>query len=362
MRFFRQQGEDEEASESRERIEGGGIPMAAAQRLEALGAGGSFFTSGLSVAEFSLVNRLGFAPVGQVMGASVVRPGLQLLPALAAGINDASVAFTNAMGSGGMPMISSRNRITDASPSQVRNYRWHVEVVCELDVLTAAWNTARRRALDRLTEETRCVNGDAVVGVHLHHGEHDLGERTIQYSVQGTAIRTRRSGASDTPALTALSSQDLWRLDRAGYSPVGLLAASVVVFASPAWDARTRRLRTTRRNQELPELTQAFALARDTLRSRLRGQVADAHAEGAVGVEFVHSIHRDKLSLASSLGSLDRRGWQRGRLGVPYFVSGRGEAQRRGWVVTMHVTGTAVRRRETTEPDEAKTMIRMGAT
>jgi uncharacterized protein YbjQ (UPF0145 family) len=295
------------------------------------------------------------------MGASVVRPGLQLLPALSAGINDPSIGFTNAMGSGGMPMITSRNRITDASPSQVRNYRWHVEVVCELDVLTAAWNTARRRALERLTEETRCVNGDAVVGVHLHRGEHDLGGGTIEYSVQGTAIRTGSPGSSE-PVLTALSSQDLWRLDRAGYVPVGLLAASVAVFASPAWDVRARRARTKRRNQELAELSQAFHLARDTLRDRLRGQLADLQGEGAVGVEFVHSIHREKLSLASSLGSLDRRGWQRGRFGIPYFVSGRGEADRRGWVVTMHVAGTAVRRSETSDSDEMKAMIRMGGT
>lgn len=360
MGFFRNQGEDEEASESRERIERGGIPVAAERRLEALGADGSFFTSGLSVSEFSLVNALRLRPVAQVMGASVVRPGLQLLPALAAGVNDVSTGFST-LGRAYGPVITSRNRITDASPSQVRNYKWHVEVVCELDVLTTAWNTARSRALERLAEEARCVNGDAVVGVHLHRGDHDLGERTIQYSVTGTAIRTAGSSGGSDPILTDLSSQDLWRLDRAGYTPVGLLAASVVVFASPALDARARRARTTRRNQELPELSQGFHLARDTLRDRVQGQLVDLHGEGAVGVHFVHSVHRDKLSLASSLGSLDRRGWQRGRFGIPYFVSGRGETERRGWMITMHVAGTAVRRRASTDSDDVKTIVRMGA-
>ena len=63
--------------ESRERIEEGGIPVAAERRLESLGSEGSLFTSGLSVREFSLLNRMGYSPAGQVMGASVVRPGLQ---------------------------------------------------------------------------------------------------------------------------------------------------------------------------------------------------------------------------------------------------------------------------------------------
>ena len=75
------------------------------------------------------------------------------------------------------------NRITDASPSQVRAYLWHAEVVCELDVLTAAWNMARQRALDRLTEEALQVGGDGVVGVHLHRSDHDLGRRTIEFVV-----------------------------------------------------------------------------------------------------------------------------------------------------------------------------------
>ncbi len=102
-------------------------------------------------------------------------------------------------------------------------------------------------------------------------------------------------------------------------------------------------------------------MARDALRVRLRGQVADAHGDGAVGVQFAHSVHRQKLSLASSLGSLDRRGWQRGRLGIPYFVSGRGDADRHGWVVTMHVAGTAVRRKGAPAPGEVKTSLRLGA-
>ncbi|HEY1522775.1 MAG TPA: heavy metal-binding domain-containing protein [Solirubrobacteraceae bacterium] len=344
--------------ESRSPIEAGGLPPAARRRLQGLGTEGALFTSGLSVNEFSVLGRLGPRPLAQVMGASVVRPALQLLPALTPGMNVmGGTWYAPHAPSPGAAM----NRFTDASPSQVRSYLWHAEVVCELDVLTAAWNMARQRALDRLTEEALHVGGDGVVGVHLHRSDHDLGRRTIEFVVTGTAVREGSRAGKVGPALTGLSTQDVWRLRQGGYDAVGLLGASIVVFAAPARTTRLRRVRTTRQNQELQELSKAFHLARDTLRIRLGGQVKDAGAEGAVGVEFSHSLDREKLSLASSLSTLDSRGWRLGRFGIPYYVSGKGEADRHGWVITMHMYGTAVRRSEQTPANDLKTAIRMGA-
>jgi Putative heavy-metal-binding len=69
-------------------------------------------------------------------------------------------------------------------------------VVCELDTLTDAWNLARRRALDRLSEQALQVGADAVVGVHLDRSDHDLGRGTIEYVVTGTAIRVPGSDAT----------------------------------------------------------------------------------------------------------------------------------------------------------------------
>lgn len=292
------------------------------------------------------------------MGASVVRPALQLLPALTPGIN---VIGGRWYSPNAPSPAAAMNRITDASPSQVRAYLWHADVVCELDVLTAAWNMARQRALDRLTEEALQVGGDGVVGVHLHRGSHDLGRRTIEFVVTGTAVGGGGPVGRSGPVLTGLPVQDLWRLRQSGYEAVGLLGASIAVFASPARTTRVRRVRTARQNQELQELSQAFHLARDTLRIRLGGQVKDAGADGAVGVEFSHSLHREKLSLASSLSTLDSRGWHLGRFAIPYYVSGKGEADRHGWVLTMHVYGTAVRRSEPAPANDVKTAIRMGA-
>jgi uncharacterized protein YbjQ (UPF0145 family) len=359
MGFFGSGGEqDGEQDEVLARIEAGGIPLGAEERLKALGAG-KLFTSGLSVNEFALLHRLGPQPLAQVMGASVVRTGWQYLPALDPGL----VNLSAPAGRGYGPSVSGyalTNRMTEPSFSQIRSYQWHSTVVCELDVLTDAWNLARRRALDRLTEEALQVGADAVVGVQLHRSDHDLGKGTIEYVVRGTAIRLPGSDSSSWPVLTDASVQDYWRLRSGGYEPVGLLATTAVVFASPDRSTRLERTRRFSQNRELAEMSQGFRAARETVRARLEGQVSDAHAVGAVGVELSHHVHREKLPLASSLTDSGQRGWHRGRLGIPYRVSGRSEIERRGWVITMHGAGTAIRPARGGTPPEVKTSIRMG--
>ena len=233
---------------------------------------------------------------------------------------------------------------------QVRAYLWHTTVVCQLDVLTDAWNLARRRALARLSEEALQVGADAVVGVHLTRSDHDLGKGTIEYVVTGTAIRLPGSSGASWPILTDVSVQDYWRLRSVGHEPAGLLATTVVVFASPYRATRLGRGRRVAHDQELEELSRGFHAARDTVRARLLGQVSDAHGAGAVGVEFSHHVHRDKIPVASSLTGTGQRGWRLGRLGIPYRVSGRSDIERKGWVITMHAAGTAIRRGTDAQP------------
>ncbi len=358
MGFFGRRGEQDSArSDSLARIEAGGVPPRAAERLQALAADGSLFTSGLSVNEFALLDRLGPRPLAQVMGASVVRPGWQYLPALAPGENVMIGPWYSATSTAG----AWRNPYTEPSLSQVRNYQWRTPVVCELDVRTDAWSMARRRALDRLREEALQVGADAVVGVHLHRGGHDLGKGTIEYIVSGTAIALPNAAASASPTLSGVSVQDYWRLLEASHEPVGFVATTAVLFASPPRATRLRRVKSRSQNQELEEISRAFNAARETIRATLRGQIADAHGDGAVGVEFSHSVHREKLALESTLQSGMPRGWHRGRLGLPYFVSGHSDFERRGWVITMHAAGTAIRRRQGPQQGRVKTTIRLGA-
>jgi uncharacterized protein YbjQ (UPF0145 family) len=206
------------------------------------------------------------------------------------------------------------------------------------------------------------VCADAVVGVHLRHGGHDFGKRTIEYVVTGTAIRLPDRTGTESPTLTDVSVQDYWRLYNAGHELLDLVATTAVVFASPPRATRMRRVRTKARNQELEELSRAFHQARDAIRSRLLGQVQDAHGTGAVGVEFSHSVQREKLALTSSLLSSATPGWHRGRFGLPYRLSGHSDVKRSGWMITMHAAGTAIRHGEPKTHTPTKTALRMRTT
>lgn len=360
MGFFTRAGEeDAERAASLAAVESGGIPAEATARLRELGVDGSLFTSGLSVSEFALLDRLAARPVAQVMGASVVRTGWQYLPALEPGLT--SYGYT---GGPYGPTVTGRalsSRYTEPSWAQVRSYQWHTDVVCELDTLTDAWNLATRRALDRLAEEAAQVGADAVVGVRLTRSERDAGRGTIECVVTGTAIRVSGSAGAAWPLLTDVSVQDYWRLRSAGHDPVGLVATSLVVFASAARATRLQRRRALTQNFPIDELTRAFQDARETVRNHMRGQVADFGGTGAVGVEISHAAHREKFTLASSLAGGVQRGWHRGALGIPYKLTGRGDAERSGWVITMHAAGTAVRRRQLpTAAPAVKPALRMG--
>lgn len=361
MGFFARGGGADDGQQSAElaRIEGGGIPTRAEERLKALAGGGSLYTSGLSVNEFALLDRMGPQPLAQVMGASVVRTGWQYLPALEPTETILTSAMRRGYG-GGATGNALTNRYGAPSMGQVRNYKWRWSVVCELHTLSDAWNLARRRSLDRLSEEAIQVGADAVVGVHLHRAEHDLAKGTIDYVVTGTAIRMPGSDGKSWPILTDVSVQDYWRLHSAGHEPAGLLATTSVWFAAPSRATRVQRRRQFTQNQELEELSRAFNAARDTVRARLVGQVGDAHAAGAVGVEFSHHVHKEKLAVASAFTET-RQGWHRGNFGIPYRVTGRSDVERRGWVVTMHAAGTAISRGAAgpgSRP-EVKTSIRM---
>jgi hypothetical protein len=121
-----------------------------------------------------------------------------------------------------------------------------------------------------------------------------------------------------------------------------------------------QRIRTIRANQELEELSRGFYLARDTVRERLRSQVRSCRGHGTVGVELSHTVHREEFRLERSVQRTVGPGWHRGPLGLPYYVSKAGETERSGWVITMHGSGTAIRRRANIPQDAPETVMRLG--
>src|ERR1700691_6226482 len=61
-----------------ERIQGGGIPLGAEERLKGIAAASSpVFSSDLSSKEYAIAQASGLAPIAQIMGSSVVQHGWQ---------------------------------------------------------------------------------------------------------------------------------------------------------------------------------------------------------------------------------------------------------------------------------------------
>jgi uncharacterized protein YbjQ (UPF0145 family) len=343
----------------------GGIGELARARLSGWAGGPSAFTSGLSVKEFALLRDLGAVPLAQVMGVSVVNAGWQYLPPLPPGSRAGMRALRYGGGVGpAQPPVGMSGYAavyTEPSPQQVRAYLWWHAVMCELDVLSDAWNSARRGAIDRLRQEAAEVGADVVVGVHLDRTDHDLGRGVVECAVSGTAIRIVGDDPKGAPILTDLSAQDYSRLRQGGFEPAGLVAATSVTFGSAPRVTRLRRARTFTRVQELEEIGEAFHAAREQARRAIRDQTTRAGGTTAVGVEFSHAVQRETFELGSSLASTSRRGWHLSRVGVPYRVSGSGLAKRHGWMITMHAAGTAIRPAERGAPGPLKTTIRLGA-
>lgn len=270
-----QQRESEARAEAEATIaslRAGSIPVPAQRRLDKLRQHGGLFTSDLSVNEFLLAREAGIRPISQVMGSSVYHVGWQSLN-------------TWSLASG------------------------------ELTVLSNAINTARDLALARLAEEARRAGGDVVLGVHLTSV--DIGERLIEYQAIGTAATVQHTPASRTIGLTNLPGQDFWKLYRAGYWPLGVVAGSTVYHAIPGWGGQMAMSGWGGwYNQELTDFTQGLYAARHLAMRRVSSRAESLHAAGVVGVRI--DQHQEEYEIESA-GS-----------------------RRTDMVFTFHVVGTAI--------------------
>jgi uncharacterized protein YbjQ (UPF0145 family) len=226
----------------------GGLPLGAERRLKALRAGG-LTCSYLSAEAHALLRAGGYRPLAQVMGSAIYY-----------------VTFTLVMGSREMP-----------AP-------------------TRALIRARSLALGRLEQEAQRVEADAVVGMRLSRSAYEwasvlaqgrpesAASSLIEFQAQGTAVRRDRGPqTSARPVLTNLGGQDLWKLERAGFRPRGLVAGTSVFYASGA--GRGWQL-TIRESMEVRHFSEGLSRARELAMTRLRVAATQLGAEGVVGVEL----------------------------------------------------------------------------
>jgi uncharacterized protein YbjQ (UPF0145 family) len=312
-RLLGRDGEDDPEAQGRReqdiaRVEGGGIPLAAEQRIRELAAGGSTFTSGLSVADFALAKLDAVRPICQVMGSSVYKVGWQNYP---------------------------------------WSGSWNSGSLTELRQLTDAWNHARELALGRLQQEAELAGCHAVVDVTFGANRHEFLNDELEIVVNGTAVhlpersggeRAARGGDEERPVLTDLSLPDYTLLRRAGYVPVGVVTSTSVFYVVPSWSTR-RASRSSgwfaAPNQELADFTQGVYAAREMALARATAQAQRLGAGGMIGMQVEHHIDTRETG---------------------------GENNRRiDLIVTFHTLGTAIADASEHRSLDPRTIVRQGA-
>lgn len=222
------------------------MPQAAAGRIARLEqleeTDSSAFTSDLSVNEFVLLHKLGFNPLGYVMGTSIYHVGLQY-----------------------------------------GNWRQSME----LGVLTQAMYNARSLAIDRMRTEAHALKADGVVGVHLAIQQHAWGSGELEFVAQGTAVRAKDPGvnhrlADGGPFTSDLSGQDFFTLVKAGHFPRALVFGTCVYHV--AHQSIRQAMKMAGQNMEIPLFTEAVYTARELAMTRMEDEAGHYGADGIVGV------------------------------------------------------------------------------
>jgi uncharacterized protein YbjQ (UPF0145 family) len=231
--------------------QGSDLPVHARERLNYMRGDAThqgLFTSDLSVNEFLLVHEAGFEPVGLVVGSSIYHIGFQFA-----------------------------------------GWKQNQEV----NVLTQAMYHARELAMTRMEEEANTLGADGIVGVRLQITRYEWGEALAEFMAIGTAIRSR-SGQSfrnprGIPFTSDLSGQDLWKLLKAGYRPVGMVMGNCVYHV--AHQSLGQWMKQVGQNVEMTYYTQAVYDARELAMERMQAEAMSLNAQGIVGAQINENSH-----------------------------------------------------------------------
>jgi uncharacterized protein YbjQ (UPF0145 family) len=263
-----------------ERIQSGGIPLGAEQRLKAIAAADSpVFSSDLSAKEYAIAQASGLTPIAQIMGSSVVQHGWR--------------NFGVASYAGG---------------------------IREMPALAAPWNLSRQRSFDRLRQEAQFAGADAVIGIEMT-AEGFLGDPgNVEYVVFGTAVRETTLARLDRssppgPRMCALSGQDVDKLRRIGAETLGVIGHTSVVSVALSPEGN-QMMGSWWGNQELTEVTEGVYAARRLAMDEVRRQASEAGANDMVISTLKHTI--------------DHREYETAGFKSHFFI------------ISMHVLGTAI--------------------
>ena len=287
---------------------GAGLPPVAAARVARGGSGGPW-SSALSAGEFAAIRSVGFEPVGQVMGSTVVHvdragpyPGY-----LACG-------YTNqGFGLSVVPVALSG----DGAPCAA---------------LVQAYDSARRTALARMNAECVALGGDGVVAAQLTMAPFPAAANCQEFQVIGTAVRAAGPVRPPRPFTTHLDGLGFAKLLDAGWVPVDLLVATSIGVRHD--ESATREAADSWANQQMDGWTRLVKLVRADARRQLRRHGARHGGDGII------------------LSSADLRVWEES------CVSKTGGDGKRDHLAESTLVGTTIAR-FTTAPAQPRTLTVM---
>jgi uncharacterized protein YbjQ (UPF0145 family) len=235
-----------------DRIQRGGIPLGAEERLKAIAAADSpVFTSDLSVKEYAVAQASGLTPIAQIMGSSVVQHGWQ-------------------------------------------NYGWssYGGGIREMPSFAAPWNLSRERSFDRLRQEAQFAGADAVIGIEMTSKAFLEDRGQVEYLVFGTAVRDTGVAPADRsgPRMCALSGQDVYKLRRIGAETLGVIGHTSVVSVALSMQGN-QMMGSWWGNQEMVEVTQGVYAARKLAMDEVIRQAREVGANDMVISTLTHQIH-----------------------------------------------------------------------
>ncbi len=244
---------------------GQGLSPAAAARLEGMREAHSWGSS-LGVNEFAAISKVGFQPVGQVLGAAVYSVG---------DAGDEECPYGRAMrpGEGGLPYRAA-GRALPLPPTGAA-------AIGSARPLVAVLYSARRAALGRMLAECSALGGLGVIGVTLTIGPFAGDEDVLEFRAFGTAVRAPGVVSHAPPFASDLSGQDFTKLVAHGWIPVGLALGVAVGYRHDDREVRGQ-MAITAGNVEVDGYTYLVRQVRTDARNELELDLVRMGAEGAV--------------------------------------------------------------------------------
>ncbi len=229
--------------------------------------------SSLDVAEFAAISRVGFEPVGQVLGAAVFNvgaPGDEECPyGLAVYRGEGTPAYRGPAG-GGM-RLGMGPAVAPVGAAAIGSAR----------PLVATLYRARREAIRRMTDECAALGGLGVIGVKLTVGPFGGDEDILEFNAFGTAVRAPGVVSRAQPFASDLSGQDFTKLVAHGWVPVGLALGVAVGYRHDDWLTKGQT-RWTAGNVEVEGYSYLVRQVRTDARNELEIDLGRMGAEGVV--------------------------------------------------------------------------------